>query len=137
MKKTHQEIVAFLNASHSYIERHPKESKFKYALTRTEKSLKNLYEEYAEKIADLNIEHCVADDKGVILKDERGEFQFTKESLRLRNKAQKAVLMEAVAVKGYTAQEIPDDLTDDEREIFAGFVLPEEAGAPDASALAA
>jgi len=62
----------------------------------------------------------------VILKDQHGQIAFTKDGLRARNKARKALFDSEVTIEPYYAKDVPE-LTDAEREAFIGFVLREDA----------
>jgi hypothetical protein len=128
--KTYTEIIVFLNAGQTYLIAHDKvESKLKYALKRMIKTCTKLYETYTESVEDLRIEHCSIDaTKGdVILYNANGSYAFTRDGLRAFTKATRALREQAVEVAPFLAQAVPDDLTDDERAAFAGFVLPPEA----------
>ncbi len=128
MAKTYTEIIGFLNVGAAYLKAHEKtpDSKLKHALRKVIKLGTTRYEAYTEAVEDLRIEHCVVDPKNMaILHDERGAYIFTKESQRAFIKAERALRETAVEITPHIVPDVPDDLTDDEREAFAGFVLAE------------
>lgn len=123
--KTIREIVTFINVGSPYVEKHPRENKLRYALKKTLKAAGKLWDGYNEQVEDLDIEHCATDKDGVIRLDANGHKEFTKEGLKKRNAARKVLFETAVEFTPYLAKDIPEDLTEGERDAFAGFVLPE------------
>jgi hypothetical protein len=124
--KTYRDLVAFLNAAQPWLLAHPEDRKFRYALKKVTKQGEKLWATYTEQAEDLDIEHCATGKDGVIVKDERGQVAFTKEGLRKRNAARKALFETDAGVVPFLAAEVPPELTESEREAFAGFVLPDE-----------
>lgn len=112
-------------------------TRFDYALKRVLKSMRTPMERHAEAIQDINVEHAATEEKtGVLLMD--GErFRFTRDGMKLRLTALRKLNDEAkYKVEPYFATEVPEDLTEEEREAFAGFVLrPAEETAPVATTL--
>ena len=125
MDKTYTTIIAFMNAAAAHLKAHDKaDSKLTYALKKMLKACGAHHTAYAEGVEDLRIEHCVVDPKNqAILHDERGAYVFTKDGMRAFIKAEKALRETAVVIVPFVVQDMPDDLTDDERGAFAGFVL--------------
>ena len=122
--KTYQEINRFMGVANDWLERNPKETKLRYALKKEMKAATVLLTNYQDQLEDANIEHCAVDDKGVILRDERGNFRFTKEGLRARNKQINTLFKSTVKIEPYYATDLSDcEFTEDEEEVFAGFVL--------------
>lgn len=123
--KTYRDLIAFLSAAQPWLAAHPEDRKFRYALRKVTKQAEKLWATYTEQTEDLDIEHCAVGKDGVILKDERGQFSFTKDGLRKRNAARKALFESAAGVVAFLATDVPADLSEAEREAFAGFVLPD------------
>lgn len=123
MEKTYQECFEFLSAASQWIAGHEEESKFKYALTKLSRKLSRVQEKYRETVEEINIDHCATDPGGVILRDERGQYKYTKEELKKRNKKVNGLFHEVVTVEPHYATEVPETLTDLEKEVFDGFVL--------------
>lgn len=123
--KTYRECFEFVRAANQWVNRHEEESKFKYALTKVLRKIARVQEKWNEGIEEANIEHCATDKEGVILRDEKGQYRYTKEELLQRNKRVNKLYdsVPEVEVKPHFATEIPDDLTDLDREVFEGFVL--------------
>src|SRR6476660_6167906 len=93
MTKTYQQLVAFINYARTYLQQHKEQkSKYTYALERMDKRLAKPTEDYTEALGDLQIEHAATDEKGTLLTDEKGQFRYSKDGLRARNKAQRALL---------------------------------------------
>lgn len=84
-----------------------------------------LFEEYKEKVDDLSIDHCLVDEKTkAILREENGAYKFEKEELKKFNTAIRELANSKVDVH-IRITEGDWDLTDDEREVFSGIVIPE------------
>lgn len=125
MKKTNLQIINFINFARCYMKENPEPTKFRYALERMEKRAVKAHEPAAEKLADLNIEYAATDGEGgPVLTEPDGRFRYTKEGIRKRNAAQKELLAAEVEIEPYIATEPPQvELTDAEKEVFAGFVI--------------
>jgi len=129
MQTTYERVLTFDGAAKG---RAGQKTKLSYAIERVMKSyakqMGDLYVAYQDKLTDLNIEHCSVDERGNIIEP----MVYTKEAQRARLKGQRealrALMEAAVEVEPYTASSLPEDLTDAEREAFAGFVLPESTG---------
>lgn len=132
-ERTHAEVFTFTNAAQRWLVDHAKElkageTKFSYALRKVLKACSRIVEAYQEKIEELNIDHCETDDNDVIIKSgpkEDNGYVFTKDGRRKRDAARKKLFETSVAVEPHVVQDVPDDLTYEQREAFAGFILPE------------
>jgi len=80
---------------------------------------------YNEMIADFNIDFCSTDKDGNIIKDEKGGFVFTKENLKQRN-AKVKELLEKTYEFDTRFVEMPDNLTEEEKEAFSGLFTENE-----------
>lgn len=115
-----------MNAGNAWINsQNGAESKLKYAIERVMKRTKKVIEQYREDLEDAQIEHCYADEKGVIVRDGRGEYQFTKEGLTALNQKRRELVRSEVSVEPYFATELPENLDPTTKEIFTGFVIKE------------
>lgn len=129
MKITVTQLIEFLNVAGPWQEANKKaEGKFSYAMKKVVKAGQKLYGEHAERIDDVDIEHCLEKD-GAILREANGQLAYSKQGLRDRNKARKSLLMREIDAPTFLAPvaSIPADLSDDEREAFEGFVLAKPA----------
>jgi hypothetical protein len=124
--KTYQDVFTFRQVASTWLSAHKDESKFAYALRKVVKQCQPLVVAYQEHLEDLDIEYCSTGDKDVILTDDKGGMVYTKENLRKRNAARRALFMTLVEVTPYLAASVPEDLSEAEREVLAGFVLPEQ-----------
>lgn len=136
MTKTNLQLVNFINFARLFMGQNKEQTKFRYSLERMDKRLKPQISDYNDALTDLQIEHAATDgDKGPVLTDEKGNFRYTKDGLRARNKAQKDLLEKTVAdFEPYFATELPENLSQIEKEVCAGFVVKEEDAAPPAEA---
>lgn len=122
MTKTYQEVIRFVNAATNYASQNHDENKLKYALTKTQKSVAKVVEEYNEKLEDLRIDHCSVDEKGIILRDANGNYLFGRDGLKALVQGQRALNNQNVEVQEHIA-EIPENFDETYREVFTGFVL--------------
>lgn len=127
MDRTILDLITFVNTANDFLGKHPAESKFAYALRKVVKQCAKVHNEYQEELTELGVEHCAVDKDGVILREADGSLRFTKEGLKKRNVAQKALVEKPRTVTPYLAKDVPVDITGAQREAFAGFVLPEDA----------
>lgn len=124
--KSYQDCFEFLNVAGQWLSKHEEESKFKYALAKVSRKLNKSREKYQESIEEINIEHCATDKDGVILRDTNGQYKYTKDELIKRNRKMNELFHSEVEVEPHIASEIPEGLTDLEKEVFEGFVLKSE-----------
>ena len=84
-----------------------------------------LFEEHKEKVEDLSIDHCLVDEKTkAILREANGAYKFEKEELKKFNTAIRELANSKVEIH-IRITEGDWDLTDDEKEVFSGIVIPE------------
>ena len=123
MQKTYKEIATFLNAANAYLQAHPEENKLSYALKKVQKEALQHFSTYKEELEELRIRHCATDEKGIILRNAQGDFEFTKEELLALNKDAKALQDKTIEIIGHTATELPEDLGENYKEAFTDFVI--------------
>jgi len=124
----------FLNMAQLYLGENKSETKLTYALKRVLSRVVKQKATVDERLLDLNIDHCVTAKQGddeVIVRDGRGDLQYTKDSQKACNTAKLKYLAEAnIEVEPHYATKLPDDLGIFELEAFSGFVIkPEDAEA--------
>jgi len=123
VEKTIEEVLNFGNVANSYIGRTDgKETKFTYAIKKVAKRLKEHFDYYNDELFSIDVNTCSTDDKGNILKDERGNFTYTREGLTKKRNDLKELLKHKVSFENYIATEIPEDLTEVEMVSFLDFV---------------
>ncbi|HEX8177837.1 MAG TPA: hypothetical protein VF543_22300 [Pyrinomonadaceae bacterium] len=127
MKHSYEHIFRFIEVAATWLKNNPKETKFHYGLMREMTPALKLNSQYKELVEDIDIKHCATDERGVILRDERGGYQFTKEGLNERNKERRKLFRSEVEIEPYYVTEVPDNLSPFEREAFAGFVINPES----------
>ena len=67
------------------------ETKIQKKLFKFAEKIKPLQEDYLTKVEELRLDNAAADDKGVLLNNEKGEFRFSKEGLKKLNEDIKAL----------------------------------------------
>ena len=121
MKLTIKQINEFSIVGSAYMKDH--NNKLSYAIRKVNKNITSVVESINENIEDLRIEHCSVDEKGNVLKDEKGNYKFSKDGLRALAKAVKELNNKIFEIEPFFATEIPDDLTEEQKEIFTGLVI--------------
>ncbi len=134
MKKTFKQIREFSIYSGLIAMRHPN-TKISYAIKKVLKKLVKIVDEYNGKLEDIRIDHCFTNSDGVIeynvTKDGSGNevrhYKFKKDELKKKLKEEREVAEEwnskEFEVEPYLATEVPEDITDEEKEALDGFVL--------------
>ncbi len=108
-------------------------TKLGYAISqKMEPRMKAAVRDFESAREDISIDECEVDERGIILIDQ-GQYRFTKQSIKKRNKRVQDLLMvtpievEAhLAGGGALAAVDSIELTELEREAFVGFVLTRE-----------
>lgn len=67
------------------------ETKIQKKLFKFAEKIKSYQDDYLKKAEELRLDNAAADDKGVLLTNEKGEFRFTKEGLKKLNEDIKAL----------------------------------------------
>lgn len=114
------------------------ETKLGWAIQRMLLRLKKDQQRIEDRIAEIQIDNCATDDKGLIIKDARGQFEFTKEGAIQRNKQLRALYEKQIEIEPYIATELPMkdnkiNLTIAEQEYFNGFVMHARQENPEAA----
>ncbi len=130
-KTTFERLFEFARAADGWLARDKanERTKLGYAISRMTARVKKAQERYLAAVEDINIDACATDDKGIILRDSRGDFTYTRDGLKQRNKLRQELYESEIEVEPYFATQLPDDLTEAEREAFEGFVVREEMAA--------
>lgn len=120
---TYQDVFVFNNTAQQWLIDHKEDSKFAYALRKVLKGCERTITTYRELVEDANIAHCLADEKGKILKDAQGGYEFDKAGANARNTAVRPLVYADVVVVPFMAADVPA-LAAQERAAFEGFVIP-------------
>lgn len=67
------------------------ETKIQKKLFKFAEKIKSYQEDYLGKVEELRLDNAAADDKGVLLTNEKGEFRFSKDGLKKLNEDIKAL----------------------------------------------
>lgn len=67
------------------------ETKIQKKLFKFAEKIKSYQDDYLKKVEELRLDNAAADDKGVLLTNEKGEFRFSKEGLKKLNEDIKAL----------------------------------------------
>lgn len=139
VKTTYEKAHQFLMAAQMWLSKDKSRAntKFGWALQRVLPRVQKVLGQYNDRLEELRIDLCSADDAGNVLKDAHKELVFTKENLKKFN-AERQKLYESfeVEIEAYHATKLPP-LTLSEHMAFEGFVIaegqePEEPEEPQA-----
>lgn len=124
-KTTHERMFDFIAVAQMWLAKDKGhiDTKLGYAIQRTFDRLKKPQQKFQSRRDEIHIDTCLTDEKGRILRTDRGEFEYTKEGLKERNLKVQSLFEAEIEVEPYYAREIPDGLTFAEKEAFNGFVL--------------
>lgn len=131
MKKTYKEIIVFYGAATAFIEKNKSETKLVHSLKKVLKKVSEKIGEYNEKLSDLRLDFCATDPVNhVVLKDAHGNLMFTVEKTRQLNTSVKKLLESEVHIERHILlenEELKSKLTEEEIELFTGYVFNEPA----------
>lgn len=120
-------LFRFFQVAQSYLATHTEDTKLRYALNRVMPQITKAQAKITEKFEEIDVDHCATDDKGIVLKDAQGGFQFTKDELKKRNtERNKACEADEFEFTPYFATTIPDDLGEIELDAFAEIVISDK-----------
>lgn len=101
--------------------------KFEYATEKLEKKIQAVQLGILEDIEDKKIELASTDEKGNLLKDEKGQTVYSPENLIKLNKFSREQFKKEIELEVYYSAEIPNEITEFHREMLTGFLIaPEE-----------
>jgi hypothetical protein len=119
---TYADMFQFIAYANHWLNSNKNNTKIHYALRKVIKAANKLVADYQEKLEEININHCSVDDKGIILKDDKNEYRFTKDCLLKRNKERRFLFDSTVTVTPFYVAD-KSLLSDDDIENFRGFIV--------------
>jgi len=124
---TKRQLELFYLNSAQWLEQNPIDSKFSYAIKKMKRRVFNLYEDYMEEVEGKRLDYAQKDEKGIVIKNDKGEFQFSAEDNKKLIKELKELSREKVQIAPFFVdkQEIPE-LHYSLKEVFTNFVIKEE-----------
>lgn len=123
MQTTNENNIVFINTAQRFLATHKEDSKFNYALKRVIARAKKIYNKYQQLLEDIDVKHCIEKD-GIVLRNGRGEFEFSREGLQTKIKLVRELLEKQVEIEPYISAEKPA-LSPEEEDAFEGFVIDE------------
>lgn len=129
--RSYNQIFNFTAAAKGYLATNTEETKLKYALERTLESLNSNIKTYQTSLSDIDLEHAFANEKGVVpfTTDPRTgarTYEYTKDGLKAKDKAIEDLFQSKVEVSVHYATDLPENLLEGYKEVFAGFVIKED-----------
>ncbi|HJY63371.1 MAG TPA: hypothetical protein VJ455_04380 [Ignavibacteria bacterium] len=133
IQKTYFELINFNQVAEVYLDRCIKkeaENKLCSAIKQFSKQLKNIFENYNDERDNLQLNNCSVEEKTkVILKDDKGNRQFTIEAEKKLKKELKELLLTKIECHARVPEGIDEliaELTEMERAVFSGIIIPEQ-----------
>jgi hypothetical protein len=104
------------------------DSKLKFTfdkfLKRVTEANKIATDKFNEQAEDLRVDFCSVDEKGNIIRDEKGGYLFTKENQKACMKALKAIQVTELEFEFNPMLSTPEGLTEDQLAVFDGILIP-------------
>lgn len=128
IQKTYREIIDLDVICSEYVQRMGKsETELSAEVKRfLKKQIAPLQEEFQEELYMNKVKCAHKDAKGILARDERGEFQITEEGEVKRVALNKALMSKHVSIHTRFIQDIPGDLNEDELDAFDGIFWPQK-----------
>lgn len=131
IKRTNLEMLTFVQVANQYLNNNKEnQTKLYKSVESVLKQCKPLIEEYNEKLSEINLENCLVDERTKkVLVDANGNYEFTKESLKAKQKQIKELLKEEVVLhQRYLKEndELIDTLDGTEKEVFSELVISKQ-----------
>ena len=123
-----ENVLRFQDQAERYLQiKDPdRKTKLAYAITRVSKECQRVVSHYLRDLEDLRVKHCMADSDGAIRRDANANFVFTKDGLNALNAAHRELLQKEITdFDPYFATDLPDNLSEQWRAEFEGFVIRE------------
>lgn len=137
MKKqtTLNQLAEFDQVASAYLSKNGFIEDLKYTTkveTKLTSAIKSIFKQYQKALKDIqsdieliNINNCLDDpNTKEILKDEKGNFKYSKEGLINRKKEIKAIFDKKIDIHDRIIDSFPSNLTEEEIEMFQGIVIP-------------
>jgi hypothetical protein len=130
MTLTYRRLSEFVNAASVWLNANPSgHEKFAYALKKLVKQGRQKFMGYEEQIEDIGITHAAVDERGVILRDAKGDLQYTPDGLKAKIAASRALSSSEVSFQThYVDPSAVPELDEDYLEVFEGIVLRPDDG---------
>lgn len=123
MKTTLNKIEKFQNAAHTYFIRVKEDSQLKYAINKQKEFIDAIIKKTKSQVRDIEYSLCAVDKDKHIIRDEYGRLKFTRElQIELEKKINELMELD-IEIDNYIISEIPNDLTEEEKQSFEGFVI--------------
>ena len=128
VKKTYSDLIRLSNVINAYLEKNKDaENKICASVKLVKKQLPKAFDEFNDLRDTAQINNCAVDEKGIIVKNEKGERQFTPAGeIKLKSDL-KDLLNTEVELHSRISEGIEDlipALTDDEKELISELVIP-------------
>ncbi len=132
MNLTYRDLATLINACAYLVNEAVKtpallaNEKFAYAVRKVKKSAEALYVGYTEQLEDLQIAYAL-EENGRLVRNDKGELQYSKNSITERNSSIRALSKQAVKVDPFLVPvaSVPD-LPWEVRDALIGVIIPDD-----------
>ncbi len=125
IKTTYEQLFIFARAAQAWLakDKANERTKLGYAMHRMLARTEQFQNTYNNAVADLQVDACATDENDIILRDGRGQMEYTKDGFKELTRNRQALYESAIEVETYIATEVPKGLSNIELDEFAGFVI--------------
>lgn len=81
-------------------------------------------EKFNEALEEIRIDLCAVNEKGHVIRDEKGGYVFDKENTKLLNKKAREIAVKELEFEFTGLLSCPDGLTKEQIAIFEGILIP-------------
>ena len=124
MKFSWRHLMVFDQTANRYLSTNGKETKVKYAIGRVLAQIRAQGERLQNEMTDIEIDTCEVDDKGHILRDDKGNLVFTRDSIKERNRRQTEHANAAeIEIEPHFVEQLPEGLDALELAVFTNLIF--------------
>jgi hypothetical protein len=123
MTTTYKGYFEFIAVANNYLANNKEETKLKYAIERVARLNKTIYNDFQEDVESLRIDFCEKDEKGIILRNEKGGYLWTAKGTKEFNAACKELENKIIEVQTHKCDISGFILNEEEVEVFSKFLI--------------
>lgn len=129
MKTSWNQIARFAICANTYLN-NGADTKMAYAIKRIIPQVEKAQKFVQEALGDIEIDTCVTEKLGgedVIVRDAQGNLRYTVEGIKKRNHlTRECQERDDIEIEPHIVTAVPEKLSDQELEAFAGFVISQD-----------
>lgn len=125
IKKTFEQIIEF-NHYANWLKQTKEQTKLSYAVGKVQKRISDFIVDYTDEVKDIEIDHASTNENGLLI-IENDSYSYTPEKMKKLRDAKKKHFNKwkekEFEFENYIATEIPENLTEEEKDILKDFVI--------------